>query len=719
MKGTQLTNMADNAATLFDQGHYIESISAYNKVLEKIDKLLSKNKSAKEIATYMAIKADCYANMAMAHSSLGESETSLKIAKQAIQLIDENENTIEDKLKVKVLANVAMTENKDIDRLALYERMLKYDVEDYIKVQIYGSYANTSFLLTHDAEKSIDILMHGLALENLGDDKATLLSEIAYYYNRNGEHRKAESYALLAAKECKTKSQKVTLDRYLSLIYYELNDHEKSIIYDQKVLDEADTTDNFFQIYNNMIASLAQLERFDDAVKAYEKGKKYAQTDERKAKIELNIASVYFFMKEYELALAKDYAALELNIDDDLKATILSNMAILYANIRQTDNAVIAIEKAKKLTNDKYLVMRLLATTANIKADMDAFDAAHDNYKKALEIATEINSPLIYSIKASMVELHVKMYYEWLLNKPNNQLINQLRANNLEEIEALEQELKTQKILAKEQKQNIKNALNRLKKQLSMDDKMSIEQIVNLAKNKNLEVFLKDNGISIVSKSNIDDLKTWTILPTKALSEKGQKAEESANFSSALTVFNKMLEVYTEGIYWRYTDFCKSKFYSERKMTQYGSVIKDRRSIGEGKFGLADFCRKIAPLNEYGEMKVDENFIEFVKTLPFGQEKTDEEIENAVLELNAKINICRKARNHSTHGAIDTTTPDMIVPKEKNKISLSSFVTISNLILFQDDSIVKDINTMFGDFFEQNDNPVLDKKQKTLDDFVK
>lgn len=718
MKNNQITNLLDKAMDLTNNKDYSASIVAYRKVIEKIDNWLEKNSESDESGSYFGLKAYALANLAYSYKQISEKKMELQTAFDALKILENPKICNED--KTRGFFAVAFLENSHLTVLNLYKRAYDFAESNHTKAIIKQFEAKHIFNRTKNTQESIEILKNILILNDIDDIKSEILSDISFYYIQDHDYKNAEAFSLLALNSNPTDSQKLAIYTDLAQIYFELGNEKKCIELNKQILQMTEDKKQIITAYNNLMVASNKFENFEETIKYFNKAIKVnTQNNNDIARLYIALSHAFFSLKKHEKAIEACTEGLKLATEDQTKLSLSINLAATYANNGSQKLAIMTLKKAILNTDDKTKQAKVLTMAGNIRAAEGKYEQAQKFYNEALNTISNNNNPYTWFIKTSLVEQHIEMYYEWILSVHNDQIINNLLSNTLDEIEEIKNNFDKIKELDPDDVKQIKQTILRCEKILNKQDKVTIDKMSQMIKDNQFENFLITNGINIVLPEDIESIKMWTLLPVSNLVKQGKVNDETNNFSSGLTSFNRMLEFYTIGIYWKFLTYCEDKYTDNNQYDKLEFIKKQKQNIQTNRFKMIDFCKTVAPYEQLGTKQPNADFIEFLNTLPFGQGKSNDELKEKVLEFEAKMDIFRKFRNKASHLNIDTENENTIEQDDFNKINLSNFVTISNLVLFQKNSIIKDVQTMFGDFFEKNQKLKTSAKQTTLKDFIK
>ena len=726
MKNNQVTTLYENAVRLMEKGEDVASITTFKKVLNKINALMEKKPDSPDATVFLSIKARTYSCLAQVHSNIGDYALSSGYVQKAVELLDELEYRNYDKNKIaKTYISLTFVENSTFDKEELFQKGLKLvNDDDYLlKISIYKTYADYCQLDKNDTKTSLEYLTKTLPLKDELPEslKCGIYGDLGFAYGLEKQPKLAIQYMLLALNHNPTQNQKIQIYNDLSISYHDIEEFEKSAEMSAMLINlfDADDKDDIFEAYNNMLVCYNLAEKYDKVEKVFNEAMAVAENNGKiQAGYCINMSYAYMYKGEYKNGIEICKKAISCTDDEHIQIIAYTNMASLYLNLGETRNVLRTVSTALEMNPSKLEQAQLLAIKGNLYSNENSYSLAHECYQNALKVAQADDLPFAEYIKAAMIELHVDMYYHWLIDVSDNRAIEQLRANIINEIKELENSTDRINQLQQDERHYIYNTIDRAKKGFESKAKLNISQMIELKDSEKFYKFLSKNNIKIIPDEDINAIKVWTLSPLEELHKQGVISEKSANFSSGLNCLGRLLEYYTTGIFWRYLDFVETlpEYQNDEDFKQM--IDSQRESIEANRFGLADFTKLITPRDQHGNKQIDKKFVKFVKELPYGQDKSEKELEPVLRNFEEKVNVCRKSRNNAFHLSIELDDENNIKPRNSNKTSLSNFMEISNIILFQKDSIMSQIQEMFGEFFETNPNIDKHSPQTTLDDFM-
>ena len=162
-----------------------------------------------------------------------------------------------------------------------------------------------------------------------------------------------------------------------------------------QICESADLSGRLCAVYDNYANILIDLERYDDAADAFQKGRDYARTTEDQNHLTLNEASLYRRLGEYDRA-HKCYRDLISTVQGVSGAELfmgiaLDNEAMLYMHENEPDRAIPLARHAKNLLIQKERADRIVNELTLAGAFLAAGDrkSAGAEFTKAHALAVE------------------------------------------------------------------------------------------------------------------------------------------------------------------------------------------------------------------------------------------------------------------------------------------------------------------------------------------
>ncbi|ANH59283.1 tetratricopeptide repeat-containing sensor histidine kinase [Dokdonia donghaensis] len=220
-----------------------------------------------------------------------------------------------------------------------------------------------------------------------------LLSKATSYRDNHPKLSKALSlYGVNQSKHFNLQKEEVLFTKELGIYHRRKNQLDSALIYYNKAIKiTVDTSDslNYYRLKGSIGNVLKAQGNYKEAIKNFMTVIANAEKNNNPEDIvvsSVNIAAVYLAMQNPEKA--KDFYLKALRtkskVSKQAAPKILSNLVVVYLNLKKIDSALYYSEKAKKIITSKRSLANLNNNRGIIFKDLKKYNQAAEAYKKAL-----------------------------------------------------------------------------------------------------------------------------------------------------------------------------------------------------------------------------------------------------------------------------------------------------------------------------------------------
>ena len=416
-----------------------------------------------------------------------------------------------------------------------------------------------------------------LGLEYLGVEsidsvlKADLLKTYGLALMEMSQFDLAQKYLHKALEYLNDEDNEVLIDIYfgLSIVYKYLLNMQKAIEYSKKATQIAKKMNDSFEIsraYLNSANLFANINKNSKAKGHYLLALKYANLDEVRSNIFMNLGLLYKNSFEYEKAEEMYKKAEEIFFKLEMVNEIFElyiNYGTLYMRLARFDEAKEYLQKALEYfeqIEDRYNVVTCYLNLGRVEQDRANFNEALNYFNLAIELTNKdknlisMVSLLYYSRANVFYSLHkydsAKTDYEIALNyakKQNDKAMEASVKNALAGIEADKGNIDKAEKLYKEiievfkEDNNIEEIVATYTNMALLYDRQGMYQLAKKAHEKALKLIQDIDKISILE--NFKDMSTIPSLKISVIINLAEVHATVTDVKKAIALYNEALEL--------------------------------------------------------------------------------------------------------------------------------------------------------------------------------